>query len=223
MKGIEYTIRYSRRKSIAITIDIDGNIVVKAPQGHPRAFIDGYVSTKRDWIEKTLAKTEKLRAERDAFTLDVALLLGEEYPVRAVGGKRVYFTGKRFEVPQGDRAAMMQSLREWYRGEAKELLPRRVAVFAQPMGLSPRAVRITNARTRWGSCSTVGNLNFSWKLMMAPGYAVDYVVIHELAHLREPNHSQRFWRIVGRVMPDYARAQACLKELQQRLVRQGWE
>ena len=89
------------------------------------------------------------------------------------------------------------------RALAKEFLPRRVAHYAELMGVVPAGVKITGARTRWGSCSSKGNLNFSWRLMLAGEREIDYVVVHELAHLREMNHSPRFWAVVEAALPDY--------------------
>ena len=87
--------------------------------------------------------------------------------------------------------------------KAKEILPERVAYYAHLMGVTPAQIKITSARTRWGSCSSKGNLNFSWRLMLAGEREIDYVVVHELAHLREMNHSPRFWAVVEAALPDY--------------------
>ena len=97
------------------------------------------------------------------------------------------------------------------RKRAKAVLPSKVEHFASIMGVQPAAIRITGAMTRWGSCSSCGNVNFSWRLMLCDNELIDYVVVHELAHLREMNHSPRFWMIVQRVMPDYKRRQEKLR------------
>jgi len=110
-----------------------------------------------------------------------------------------------------------------YKQRAKQLLPEKTAAFAEQMGLKPRAVKINSAKTRWGSCSALKNLNFSWRLAMADDGVIDYVVVHELAHLREMNHSARFWAIVAGVLPDYRERQKRLKALQKRLGNEDWE
>ena len=89
--------------------------------------------------------------------------------------------------------------------------------------VSPAAVKINEAKGRWGSCSSKKSLNFSWRLMMAGESVIDYVVVHELAHLKEMNHSPRFWAEVGRVLPDYPGRRAKLKELQKLLSVEDWE
>jgi len=103
------------------------------------------------------------------------------------------------------------------RARAKEVLPGRITYFANLMDVVPARVRVTGAMTRWGSCSSKGSLNFSWRLMLADDDVIDYVVVHELAHLREMNHSRRFWAIVAQVLPDYKTRQQKLKELQRNL------
>jgi len=100
------------------------------------------------------------------------------------------------------------------RARAKEILPQRVAHFADLMELSPTQVKVSSAKSRWGSCSSKGSLNFSWRLMLAGDEVIDYVVVHELAHLREMNHSPRFWAVVEQAMPDYQRRKKLLKEFQ---------
>lgn len=104
----------------------------------------------------------------------------------------------------------------------KPFLPSAVERFAPLVGKAPQQVRITSAKTRWGSCSAKGGLNFSWRLLCAPPEAMDYVVVHELAHLIEFNHSSRFWAIVEGILPDYKARRQSLKEVQESLLRQGW-
>ena len=123
---------------------------------------------------------------------------------RFVASKQAWIEEKRklmqARTPKAEPDAAMEA---HLRARAKEVLPQRVAYFAHLMGVKPAQVKITGARTRWGSCSGRGNLNFSWRLMLADEREIDYVVVHELAHLREMNHSPRFWAVVEAVMPDY--------------------
>ena len=102
--------------------------------------------------------------------------------------------------------------RTWYRARAREILEDRVMHFALRMGLACLSVRITDAKERWGSCSAAGTLNFAWRLVMAPPPVIDYVIVHELTHLVEMNHSRRFWERLGRVLPDYVWRRKWLKE-----------
>ena len=112
---------------------------------------------------------------------------------------------------------------EIYRMLAKRDLTAKTLDFAEQMGVMPAAVKITGAKRRWGSCSSKKTINYSWRLIMADDAVIDYVVVHELAHLIEMNHSSRFWNIVEMMLPDYKLRQAQLKELQKRLSKENWE
>ena len=100
---------------------------------------------------------------------------------------------------------------EALRKKAKAYIPPRLEYYAQIMGVRPTAVRYTSAKTRWGSCSPKNSVSFSVRLMTKPPEAIDYVIVHELAHIREHNHSQRFWAVVASVLPDYRERKKLLK------------
>jgi predicted metal-dependent hydrolase len=106
---------------------------------------------------------------------------------------------------------------------AKTHISERAGRFSEQMNVSPSAVKINGAKTRWGSCSASKSLNFSWRLLLADDDVIDYVVVHELAHITEMNHSARFWEVVADVLPDYKERQKCLKKLQKRLSVEDWE
>ncbi|MGE9965035.1 M48 family metallopeptidase [Fusicatenibacter saccharivorans] len=99
-----------------------------------------------------------------------------------------------------------------YRDKAREIFEQKVSYYAQMMGVSYGRIAIRDQKTRWGSCSGEGNLNFNWRLIFAPAGVLDYVVVHELAHRKEMNHSPRFWRVVEDTMPEYRKYQKWLKE-----------
>jgi len=105
---------------------------------------------------------------------------------------------------------------------AKRNLTKRVLYFSQRMSVTPSSIKINGAKTRWRSCSSRKSLNFSWRLIMADSEVVDYVVVHELAHLSEMNHSKRFWAIVENILPDYKQHKERLRKLNQRLAKEDW-
>jgi hypothetical protein len=109
-------------------------------------------------------------------------------------------------------------IQRWYREEAYKEIHSRCMWFSMMTGYSPASVRITDARQRWGSCTCRGGLNFSWRLIQAPLSIVDYVIVHELVHLRQPDHSRKFWAQVEAQMPDYQRRRNWLRE-NERLLR----
>ncbi|MDR1330150.1 MAG: M48 family metallopeptidase [Oscillospiraceae bacterium] len=222
----DYTLTRSSRKTIGLYVR-NGAVEVRAPLKVPKADIDRFIRSKREWIEKTLAKSVANAEKRESFTLDygdAVTYLGEEYPIAARPGDRAGFDGSVFYMPP--ELALWQikdACVQIYRLLAKRVLTAKTLEFAKQMGVTPLAVKINGANTRWGSCSAKRSINFSWRLIMAGGDVVDYVVVHELAHITEMNHSPRFWEIVAGVLPDYKARQTRLKELQARLNAEDWE
>jgi predicted metal-dependent hydrolase len=222
----DYTLIRSRRRTVAIHIK-DGGVEVRTPMKMPKRDIDKFVASKEKWITERLAESQSIAAGREAFSLsygDAVTFRGTEYPLTAKDGKRAGFDGERFYLPPGFtpeqvKAAVVQI----YRRLTKQLITERVEHYAKLMNASPIAVRINGAKTRWGSCSAKKSLNFSWRLVMADDAVIDYVVVHELAHITEMNHSTRFWAVVAGVLPDYKERQKRLKALQKRLNAEDWE
>ncbi|MCL2811232.1 MAG: M48 family metallopeptidase [Clostridia bacterium] len=217
----------SNRKTIAIYIAKGGTVEVRAPQRATKASIDGFVLAKQDWIHKQLAARQQQIKQKAAFVLyygDTVSLRGKNYSIEARRGNRAGFDGERFFLPPGlPPEEIKRNLIQVYRLIAKDVLATKVAYYAKLVGSTPIAVKINGAKGRWGSCSSKNSINFSWRLMMADDPTIDYVVVHELAHIREHNHSSRFWAIVASVLPDYEVRRAALKELQKRLAIEDWE
>ncbi|QCT70457.1 hypothetical protein SAMN04515624_104129 [Eubacterium maltosivorans] len=222
-----YRVRKSRRKTMAIHILSDGQVEVRAPLRTPQAILDRFVMEKAQWIEAASTEARKRYKKRQEFTLKDGcslFYLGKRLPLVCCELKKPLFDRECFYIPEGfTEEKMKEAVVKLYRSEAKKVLTEKVHYFAEHMHAKPTNVRINAARTRWGSCSGKNSLNFSWKLMMAPERAVDYVVIHELAHTFEHNHSSAFWSIVTAFMPDYKMQQSILKELGTLLSTQDWE
>jgi predicted metal-dependent hydrolase len=232
---IEYTLTRTRRKTAAIYVRA-GGVEVRAPLRMPKHEIDRFVAAKEGWIADRLAEAREQAEQRAAFALDyggTVRCMGRDYPIVARpghGGKcekpltaRFGFDGACFYMPPDLAPDDIQYLcTEIYRMLARRELEKKVGQYAPLLAVSPRAVKINGANTRWGSCSARGNLNFSWRLMMADEAVIDYVVVHELAHLAELNHSPRFWALVAGVLPDYRERKKELRALQERLNREGW-
>jgi predicted metal-dependent hydrolase len=119
--------------------------------------------------------------------------------------------------------AIKLALIRLYRRLARQSLGERLWEYAALMGVSPASMRITGAKTRWGSCSGKNSINFSWRLIMAPDDVIDYVVVHELAHIRQHNHSPAFWAVVAKYMPDYKARRDGLKALRVKLAAENWD
>ena len=142
---------------------------------------------------------------------------------RFLAAKEKWIAGKRALVLAREELPPDAELEAKCRKLAKEVLPAKAAAYAAQMGVNPAGVKVNGAKTRWGSCSSKGNLNFSWRVMLADEDAIDYVVVHELAHLLEMNHSPRFWAIVARHCPDYIDMRKRLRQFRNRLGTQEGE
>ena len=202
---IPYTLHRSKRSTIALYVR-NGKVEVRAPR---------------------LAESSARQEQRGMFALnygDMTLYGGQAYPIVAKPGNRVGFDGERFFLPPSLTAERIKSACvQIYRMLAKRDLTNKVLDFAKRMGVMPSAVKVNGAKTRWGSCSGKKSLNFSWRLILAEDDVVDYVVVHELAHITEMNHSGRFWAIVESLLPDYKERQQRLKTLQKKLSLEDWD
>ena len=214
MSPLEYTLIRSSRKTLALNIDRDGRLIVRAPYRLSVEKIEQFIAEKADWIEKHTAAVN-LRTEQKNERLNVPPtelpLFGRLCPV--VNEKPYGYTDGVFYLPEGmTLESLVPYLHKLYTRIAKEALIPRVQTLSEQTGLMITAVKINSAKTRWGSCSSRGNLNFNWRLLLMPEDVMDYVVVHELAHRREMNHSAAFWQIVETYLPDYRERRQWLKE-----------
>jgi predicted metal-dependent hydrolase len=149
-----------------------------------------------------------------------ALYLGRQYRIEVVktGLTEAQFS-QRFLIPAAQGKKRIEALREWYIGRAKEKIIPRVKIHAHKLGVDVAGIRIVDSRYRWGSCTVKNNVGFNWRLIKAPMFVIDYVIVHELAHLIETNHTPRFWNwnIVRTQIPMMEKAKTWLKEYGQLL------
>lgn len=208
---MNYILTRSRRKTLSITVRADGTVEVKAPLNCSKERIDRFISEKSDWIEKYVTEN-KAKSEQFKFSGTIPFM-GKQLPVTE-GDCFMFSSETGFTVPKGRSIQeCLPQLEYVYRKAAAEYLPKRVQYFSGIMGVSPSAVKVNGAEKRWGSCSGRGTINFSWRLMAASSESIDYVVVHEMAHLTELNHSPKFWKIVADVLPDYKERQSALAEI----------
>jgi predicted metal-dependent hydrolase len=198
---------HSRRTTIALVVERDGSLTVRAPLRMAAARIQTFVESHRAWITKNQAKVKsalpaspKRFAEGETF-----LYLGLSYPLAILPRQRpaLTFDGATFRLAKSALPKADQAFVRWYKAQAAQLLFERISTFAAQFGFRYQKIRISSARTRWGSCSSRGTLSFTYRLVMAPMQVVDYVVLHELVHTQIRNHSKTFWNKVGELMPDY--------------------
>lgn len=221
---MEYQLIKSKRKSIAISFDRDGNLIVKAPYFVRNRDIEAFVRSKEDWIEATAIrlKREREKKERERLKLengDRLPLLGNQLLLSVIredrSRARVTCVRERLlmYVPyDADYEYRQNTLEKWYRKEALTVISKKAAYYAEMLGVRYEDIRIKDQKSRWGSCSGKGNLNFNWRLIMAPEQVLDYVVIHELCHLRHMDHSREFWELVESICPIYKQLKKWLKE-----------
>ena len=203
MDGIPVKVIYSRRKSLSMKFDKTGILIVNAPtfvsEGEVRTFLREHTRWIRLNYVKALDMAENLR-EHEFKDGGKVLYLGKEYLIRVSGRGRVVKTAEEFVFPEGADAAVFE---RWLKARAKEYLPVRLRYRAYEMGISYRDLKISGAKSRWGSCSETGMITLSWRLMMCPEESIEYVIIHELCHRLHMDHSKDFWAEVEKFMPDY--------------------
>lgn len=214
MPTIDQIIR-SNRKTIALVIQRDGALIVRAPLGTSEKRILELVEQKSAWIARGQAQMrQNLPAEPQFSEGEKFLLLGQPHPLKIVKKQRpgLTFEAGTFLLAEKFQPSARALFALWYKKMAAILLPGRVESLAKKHNLQPQKIRITSARTRWGSCSSSGTISLTWRLVMAPPEVIDYVIVHELAHLKIKNHSQTFWRLVESLSPDYKTHLAWLKQ-----------
>jgi predicted metal-dependent hydrolase len=204
----------SRRRTLALIVTPRAELVVRAPRRMPRAEIDRFMREKEAWIRRKLREAQQtpLPAPRQFANGETLLYLGRACTIEYAGeDSGAVHLGETLRLAEESRSRARETLERWYRLEAARILPERCRRYSASIGKSPSAIRITGARRRWGSCNLKGRVCFSWRLIQAPLDVVDYVVVHELAHLLHPNHSRRFWAAVARILPDFKARQEWLK------------
>jgi predicted metal-dependent hydrolase len=207
--GLKFDVRRSdRRKTLGLTVDRSGELVAHAPAQTSIEELSRWVEKKLLWVHRKLALKEesapRLRAP-EYVTGEAFCYLGRRYRLKLVEHQErpLQFDGTRFflrrdAVPKADAL-----FREWYVTAGAEWLKRRVETLSARAGAKPRGLEVRDLGFRWGSCGRNGVLYFHWKLLQLPVRLVDYVITHELMHLREPHHGERFWKSLEEAMPDW--------------------
>lgn len=175
---MKVTVIRSNRKTVAIQVNSDLSVTVRAPRSASEKDIEEILKKKKAWISKHI---EKIKETKERF---------EAEPTEKLTREKVIALAE----------------------EALKVIPERVEYFAKVIGVTYGKITVRNQKTRWGSCSSKGNLNFNCLLMLAPPEVLDYVVVHELCHRKQMNHSKAFWLEVEKVLPDYKEVRKWLKE-----------
>lgn len=212
--------RSGRARHILLHVGtLDGSVELVLPNRVPLSEGMAFARSKRNWIEQRLAKVQQRVPFED----------GMEVPVLGVPHIIQHIPAARGRVRRDGAALVAESrpehlarrVRDWFCAEARREITARVDDKARRLGQSRGRITIRDQRTRWGSCSYSGNLNFSWRLIMAPEHVLDYVVAHEVAHLRELNHGERFWSLVEGLSDDISGSRQWLAQNGLQLHRYG--
>ena len=219
---VSYRFRRARRRSIGMVIDDDG-LRVAAPNHVPVAEVEAFIREKARWVSRKLAEW---RAAPKAPVVNwsegsAIALLGAPVILQFIPGRRgVTLEDGRLGIglaPSGEPAALRRRGIAWLREHARALLAQRLALYAARLGVPTPSLSLSSARMQWGLCREDGHVRLNWRLIHLPLHLVDYVVAHELSHLREMNHSPRFWAVVAGLYPGYAGARRELRDCAHRL------
>jgi len=215
--GFEYTLKRSDRKSMGISIERDGAVIVKVPHQAELNNIEKFISEKKIWIHQKLAKKKVLNREkpnREFVNGQGFLYLGKSYRLKFIddagikSGKLPKAAPLRlwhgyFELAESEKTGARNHFVSWYRKRLKRQLKERIPRYDKRIGVTVKNIRILDMGHRWASCGRNGVINFNWRTIMAPIWVFDYILVHEMIHLIERNHTDRFWQLVSRIMPDY--------------------
>lgn len=222
-KEIAYSLIRSkkRKRTISLRVMPDGRVVIRAPHRAPQEEIDRFYQAKTAWVKKKLVEREN-NTQRNAgkpvafIPGERFLYLGEWYPleIQDTNGRKtpLSLSWGTFVLDEKRAEDVKDLFIRWYKDEAKRLFTDRTNFYSKNLGLFPKGIRITSAQFRYGSCSPENKLSFTWRLVMSPLAVIDYVIVHELMHIKEKNHSGRFWGLVEAATPDYRMHKIWLRE-----------
>lgn len=207
----------SGRRTMELSVERDGTLVVRAPEGATRTRLEDFIREKRAWVYRKLADKKVLRHAvpvREYVSGESFPYLGRSYRLLLVNRQAVplLLEGGRFRLSRSEALRGRTHFIRWYTGHGRPWLRRLVETLGPRVGVQSGRVEVRDLGYRWGSCARSQTLNFNWATILLPPSIVEYVVVHELVHLRERNHTAAFWRRVERAMPDYARRKTWLAE-----------
>ncbi len=217
-----FDVTYSSRKTISISVEAPGKVRVRAPRGISEDELLHRVQSKARWIVRKLDElkdinivpVKKLLLNGESF-----IYLGRDYSLQLITNTSLKKPEIKLDqgmfivtTPTRNEEVIKREIEAWYRIKAQEYIRERLKYYQPIVGAEPVRVRIKAQQKRWGSCSSIGNLNFNWRAVMAPSPVLDYLIVHELCHLIHHNHSRGFWNLVSSILPDYKERREWLKK-----------
>lgn len=214
--SFNYEVIYAKRKTLTISVERDRKIVVRAPEGLSAQKIDELITKKHNWIIEKLNHNQKYDDNyipKEFVSGETLLYLGKNHQLQIVDEeiKNINFD-RRFYISKQNQPKANLLFKDWFKTKAKEKITPLAQKYAAHLGVEFKEIKISEMKYRWGSCTPSGNLLFNWRIVKAPLYVIEYVVVHELSHLIEHNHSEDFWNIVSVQLPKYQKAKDWLKK-----------
>lgn len=227
-RNIDFFIKRSnRRRTISLFVDPFEGVFLRAPFGPSVESLSKLVHSKAIWILKKQKQIEEIKEflpKREFVGGETFLYLGRQLRLKVLDSKnnsspKVRMKEGRFVVALnnhftelGRKRVIRKALLNWYKEHAQKLLLSRIGIYSKKLDLSSPEVFLANQSKRWGSCNYKGRIRLNWHIIMAPMSLVDYVLAHELCHLKHISHSRDFWRLLGSIMPDYETRRECLRK-----------
>ncbi len=214
---LHYQLERRQRRTVGLKITAEG-LVVHAPKRLAQSLLESLIAQKADWILKKLsARNENKIPALQWQDGEQLLLLGNTVTLSVRQDERSRAVSHQpglleLAMPNHDEApAVARKVLQWYKKQAMTDFARRLEIFSAKLGVTLPKLLLSSARTRWGSCNSKQEIRLNWRLLQAPPHLINYVICHELAHLKEMNHSARFWAVVASIYPDYKAAEKELK------------
>ena len=212
----EYEVKYSKRKTLNITVERDRKIIVRAPENTSLQKIESIIQSKSQWIKEKVNHAQKYPVDykpKEFISGETLLFLGKQYQLLVVDEEieGIEFD-QRFRISKANQAKANQLFKKWYLSQALQKIAPLATMFAKNLGVVYNEFKTSEMKYRWGSCTPSNNIIFNWRIVKAPMYVLEYLVAHELVHLMENNHTPRFWNILSIQVPHYLKAKKWLKE-----------
>ena len=214
--SIDYSIVYSKRKTISIIVERDRRVIVRAPINTSKAVIEKEITKRKRLLQDKINHNRKYPVDKQPkeFVSGESLLyLGKNYKLFIVDEpiEGVKFDNKFFISKENQKTAN-KHFKEWYIKSADEIITPKAKEISKKIGVKYNSLNILDLKYRWGSCTPKDNIHFNWRLIKAPMTVIEYIIVHELTHLLESNHTQEFWNRVAAQLPNYDKAKNWLKE-----------
>jgi len=213
VENIDIKINYMKRKTMLISIENDGSVLIKLPEGTKKESVNRLLKNKEKWILNKVA----LVLDRPKLNKDEILYLGFAYSYKVIvqqflNKDFIYFNGQEFYVNVKDEKSIKKVLEIWLRKSCEKMINEKIEKYRDRFNISPKEIKVKEQKTRWGSCSHDNKLMFNWKLIMATEESLEYLVVHEMCHMIHKNHSKDFWDLVFEIMPTYKLGSHWLKD-----------